>query len=182
MYEYRFILQNERFMYTVVTVLHMKSVLSLSHTEIGFLLALGALLILLISYLRLEWKLNRLLLGGRSANLDETLSYLKGKADNYDLFRSDLEKYLTDVENRLRKSVQGVGMVRFNPFRGSGSGGNQSFASAFVNESGDGIIISTLYARDHVSVFAKPVRKFKSEFELTDEEKQALSQAKEELK
>lgn len=159
----------------------MDSMIPLSDTTLAFLLSLGAIVLLLIWNIRLEWKLKRLLIGGKPKTLDEALDYLKGKTDDYDSFRTELEAYLTTVENRLRQSVQGMGMVRFNPFRGRGEGGNQSFATAFVNENGNGIVISTLYARDHVSVYAKPIRKFTSEFELTSEEKEALSKAREEL-
>ncbi|NIT70429.1 DUF4446 family protein, partial [candidate division KSB1 bacterium] len=59
----------------------------------------------------------------------------------------------------------GVGTVRFNPFKGTGGG--QSFAAAFLSEHGNGVVISTLYSRERVSVFAKPIQSFASEYELT---------------
>jgi hypothetical protein len=93
-------------------------------------------------------------------------------------FRKDAGIYLENVEKRLGRSIQGIGTVRFNPFRGNGEGGNQSFASSFLNEKGDGVIISSLYSRDHVSVFSKPVKEYKSEYELTQEEKDSMEKAK----
>lgn len=152
-----------------------------SYTEIAFLLALCAIALLLVLNLRLEHRLNRLLLGGKSKTLDEVLSHLKEKTDAYEDFKEELEEYLTTVESRIRRSVQGMGVVRFNPFKGGGQGGNQSFAVAFINQNGDGVIISTLYSRDHISIFAKPIQKFISEFELTEEEKKALLKAKEKM-
>ncbi len=93
-------------------------------------------------------------------------------------FKKELETYLTTVESRLKKSVQGIHTVRFNPFKGStGSGGNQSFATAFLNELGDGVVVSSLYAREHVSIFAKPIVRGKSEFELSEEEAEAVKVA-----
>jgi hypothetical protein len=86
------------------------------------------------------------------------------------------------VEKRLKKSVQAVHTVRFNPFKGTGEGGNQSFATAFLTEDGDGVIISSLYSREHVSVFGKPVKKLVSEHTLSDEEKEALDTAVTKLK
>ena len=68
--------------------------------------------------------------------------------------------------------------VRFNPFKGTGAGGNQSFATALLNENGDGVVLSSLYSRERVSVYAKPVQKFSSEYELSGEEKQAIKSAK----
>ncbi len=155
--------------------------LQLSYVEIAFLLALCAIVALLGWNLRLERRLNRLLIGGKSKTLDEVLSHLKEKVDSYEDFKEELEEYLTTAESRIRQSVQGVGTVRFNPFKGMGQGGNQSFATAFINQNGDGIIISTLYSRDHISIFAKPLQKFTSEFELTTEEKMAMLEAKEKI-
>lgn len=175
------VLQNSHFRYTVAKFL-MDFNVPLSQTEIAFLLALLAIGLLLIAHIRLERKFYRLVNRGKSQTLDETIHFLTDKSKEYDVFRKELEKYLTQVETRLRQSVQGMGMVRFNPFKGTGSGGNQSFATAFINESGNGIVLSSLYSRDHVSLFAKPIRKFESEFDLTAEEKEALTKAKEELK
>ena len=59
--------------------------------------------------------------------------------------------------------------MRFNPFKDVG--GNQSFAIAIVNEDGDGIVLSSLYSRERMSVFAKQIKKGISEVELTEEEK-----------
>jgi hypothetical protein len=60
-------------------------------------------------------------------------------------------------------------------------GGNQSFSTSFVNENGDGVVISSMYSRDRISIFAKPINKFKSQFETTEEEKQVIERAKKDL-
>ena len=86
-----------------------------------------------------------------------------------------LVKYLETVEKRLKKSVQGIGIIRFNPFEDAGS--NQSFSVAFLNEEGDGVVISSLYSREKVSVYAKPIKKGESEYSLSDEEKEAVKTA-----
>jgi len=39
------------------------------------------------------------------------------------------------------------------------------------------VVLSSLYARDRMSIFAKPVKNNKSEYELTEEEKEALKKA-----
>ena len=84
------------------------------------------------------------------------------------------------MNRRLRKSIRGVETVRFNPFPDQGS--NQSFAIGMVDETGDGVVLSSLYARERMSIFAKPVKGGKSEYELTEEEKEALWKAKEKIK
>ena len=47
-----------------------------------------------------------------------------------------------------------------------------------VNEDGDGVVFSSLYSRERMSVFAKPIKNGKSEYELTSEEKNVLDKAK----
>ncbi|MEK9182071.1 MAG: DUF4446 family protein [Patescibacteria group bacterium] len=138
-----------------------------------------ALLILAILWLiRFEIKLRRLL-GGKNQSLDKAISEIRKDLSAIMEYRDESEKYLENVERRIRKSVTGVETIRFNPFRGDGSGGNQSFSTAFVNEEGDGVVISSLYSRERVSVFAKPIKKMSSEYEMTAEEKESLRKASE---
>lgn len=138
--------------------------------------SLLALLLILI----LERRLNRLLVG-KSGSLEEAFSILLRESKEMREFRGEVEKYLKLSEMRLRGSVQGVGIVRFNPFAGEGQGGNQSFAAAFLDEYGGGVVISTLYARDRVGVYAKPLESGRSTFELSKEEEHAIEKAKESI-
>jgi hypothetical protein len=143
-------------------------------------LALGAFLLALICIALLfsvRRRLMRLALG-RAGSLEETISILARDTKELQTFRSELEKYLKLAELRLRGSVQGVGIVRFNPFSGNGGGGNQSFSLAFLDEGDSGVVLSALYTRNHVGVYAKPVERGASTFELTAEERDAIAKAK----
>jgi hypothetical protein len=148
----------------------------------GFTALALATLALLVLVIWMHLKLRRFLIGIDSENIKDSLTFVGSGLKELESFRTEMEAYLTTVESRLKKSVQSVHTVRFNPFQGQGAGGNQSFATAFLNEYGDGVIVSSLYGRDHVSVFAKPVKKHASEHELSDEEKEALAEAKKKLK
>lgn len=130
----------------------------------------------------LHRKLNRFLSGSNAVGLDTSIVNINNSIQELEIFRAELEKYLLGVENRLKRSVQSVHTVRFNPFKGTGSGGNQSFATAFLNEDGDGVVISSLYSRDHVSVFSKPVKSGASTYELSEEETAATKEAEKLLK
>lgn len=139
---------------------------------------LGGLVLLLLWNIRLEIKIHRLLAGKNGSSLEDSIVGLGKRQEIVEQFKREMENYLTNVEKRLRGAVRGVGTVRFNPFKGDGSGGNQSFATALLTEEGDGVILSSLYARDRVSVFAKPIVKHTSPHELTEEENAALEDAK----
>ena len=46
-----------------------------------------------------------------------------------------------------------------------------------LNEDGDGVVFSSLYSRERTSIYAKPIKNGKSEYELTKEEQEALKKA-----
>ena len=145
---------------------------------LGFIILCVATLILLGLVIWMYLKLRRFLIPLDASHIGESLTHVTNNLDELQKFRAELESYLATVEKRLRKSVQSVHTMRFNPFHGTGGGGKQSFATTLLNEDGDGVIISSLYARDHVSVFGKPVRKHASEYELSEEEQESLDHAK----
>lgn len=137
---------------------------------------------LLYYIFHLNKKLDKFLIGSSSSNLDDSISSINASLEDFKKFRSEMEAYLTTVEKRLRKSVQAVNTVRFNPFKGTGSGSNQSFSTAFLNEEKDGVVISSLYSREHISIYSKPIKGGNSEYEMSDEEKESLENAKNSLK
>ncbi len=154
-------------------------ILDLTHI---LLIALAVLVVALIGWvIRLEIKLKHFLVGTGARNLEDSFIHMNKEIEDFRAFRKELELYLTNVEKRIRRSVQGVHTLRFNPFKGTGGGGNQSFATAIINEEGDGVILSSLYSREHVSIFSKPVKSHVSEFELSEEEREALAKAKHSL-
>lgn len=142
---------------------------------------LGLIVLLILWIINLEIRLKRLLMGKNGKSLEDSILAMKGGLEDYGQFKKDSIEYLKNIEARLKRSLQAVETVRFNPFKGTGSGGNQSFSTAFINEKGDGVVISSLYSRDHISVFSKPLKKFQSDFEVTAEEKSVINQAKESL-
>ncbi|MEI6843166.1 MAG: DUF4446 family protein [bacterium] len=141
----------------------------------------GFVVILLLCVLRLEIKMRRLLKGGNGKSLESSITGALDDIKRIQEFQKNSALYFEDVEKRLGRSVQAVETIRFNPFKGTGEGGNQSFCTAFVSENGNGVVISSLYSRDRISVFSKPLEKFESTFELTDEEKEVVTGAKQKL-
>ena len=140
------------------------------------------IIVMAVVIAQLHRKINRFIAGSTSIGLDDSITNIKHSIGELEAFRIEMEKYLTEVENRLKRSVQSVHTVRFNPFKGNGSGGNQSFATAFLDEQGNGVVLSSLYSRDHVSIFSKPIAGGASEYELSEEETTATHEAKNKLK
>lgn len=144
--------------------------------SVAILLAIVCV-VLVIWVVRIEIRLKKLLTGSNGKSLEGLIGSLVTHKDEVSKFKDELETYLESVETRLKRSVQAVETLRFNPFKGDGSGGNLSFSTALINEEGDGVVFSSLYARDRVSMFAKPVKAQVPEFELTEEERIVLDKA-----
>ena len=141
---------------------------------------IGMVIVVLLG-VHTEWKVNRLLRGKNGRTLEEVIVRNAADIEKFKEFRKELETYLESVEKRLDQSVRGIGTVRFNPFKGTGDGGNQSFATALLDENENGVVLSTLYTRERVGIYAKPLKSGKSEYELTGEEREAVKQAKEKM-
>jgi len=123
----------------------------------------------------LELRLRRVFGGKRAGDLEEVLRAVAKELRELDASRDEVEKYLETVEKRLRRSVQHVGIVRFNPFEDAG--GDQSFAIAVLDESKNGLVISSLYGRGMSRIYAKPLEKAASRYQLSEEEKRAIAEA-----
>ncbi len=123
----------------------------------------------------LEIRLKKFFAGTKARNLEEMIVMVGEKIDKIENSQEKIDEHLITVDDRLNKSIRSIQTVRFNPF--IDAGGNQSFAISFVNDEGNGVIISSLYARDRMSIFAKPVINGKSEFELSSEEKEVLEKS-----
>jgi hypothetical protein len=141
---------------------------------IGLFLSLGWII-------RLEIKLRRLLKGKDAKTLEDSILQSYKNLEKLNTFQAEAVNHFINIEKRLKRSVQAVDTIRFNPFKGNGEGGSQSFSTSFIDENGNGVVISSLYSRDRVSVFSKPLSKFESTFELTPEEKEVVANSKKRL-
>ena len=132
-----------------------------------------ATLLLALWILLLEIRLRKVFKGKKAGELESVMAEITKNLKEISASEEETRKYLETVESRLRNSLQGVGVVRFNPFENSGS--NQSFAIAFLDECGNGAVISSLYSREKVNVYAKSIKNSKSEYSLSKEEEEAIS-------
>jgi hypothetical protein len=86
-----------------------------------------------------------------------------------------LEK-ITQLEHNGVCHLQKVGLVRFNPF--TGTGGNHSFTLALLDGEESGILISSLHSRENTRIYIKPVSKAKPVgYEFSKEEQEAIEKA-----
>jgi hypothetical protein len=125
--------------------------------------------------IKTEKRLKRFFVGKKAKDLEDTIITLENDIKKLKEAKEKTEKEVIQINGKLRKSIRGVETVRFNPFPDQGS--NQSFAIGMLNEDNDGLVLSSLYSRERMSIFAKPIKGGKSDHELTNEEKEALKRA-----
>lgn len=105
-------------------------------------------------------------------NTNHQIKALHGQQEQHQL-------EINHLKETTQSSLQHLGIVRFNPYKNTG--GSQSFAIALTDGRENGIIISSLYTRERVNVFAKPIQSGSSSFTLTEEEQSALDASRKTL-
>jgi hypothetical protein len=136
----------------------------------------GVVVILLLWIILTEYRFRKFFAGTKARNLEDVMIKIGEQMKDLKETQVVINKHLVTVDKRLDKSIRSVETIRFNPFLDAGS--NQSFAISFLNDEGNGVVMSSLYARDRMSIFAKPITGGKSEFELSTEEKEVLEKSK----
>ncbi len=124
-------------------------------------------------------RFRRFLRGGDGKSLEGTIKKLSERVSVLEAENKKLAAALGTALQKLKRSIQGVSVKRFDPFQNAG--GQQSFSTTFLNEEGSGVVISGIHSRDGVRVYAKPVTKFSSERELSAEEQSSIDETKKNL-
>ncbi|OGZ47746.1 MAG: hypothetical protein A3J55_03775 [Candidatus Ryanbacteria bacterium RIFCSPHIGHO2_02_FULL_45_17b] len=141
--------------------------------------ALGLLFISIVALAWWLWRMQknlRLFFSGKDAkSLEDVFVLLRKEMMEARRTLQDLDARIREAREQLRTSVQNVGIVRFNPFRDAG--GDQSFCIALLDEGKNGVVISSLYSRDGVRVYGKPISAGKSTYQLSSEEEEAIKKA-----
>lgn len=144
---------------------------------------LSGLAVLIIYFFIRQWllsrRITRLTKGGDGKTLEGTIKKLDERARELEEHAKRVELALENVDHRLQGTIRGVSVERYDPFQELG--GQQSFSTALLNESGDGVVVSGIHSRDGVRVYAKEVKAFASERELSQEESRSIENAKKKL-
>ena len=131
--------------------------------------------VLLVWLILLELRLRKLFRGQKAENLQNVLAEIQDSLKYFSEKEKEIDAFLEQVERRLGRSAQHLGVVRFNPYEGVG--GDQSFSIAVLDEKKNGFVVSALYGREHSRVYAKPVERGESSYQLSKEEKDAIEKA-----
>ena len=135
-------------------------------------LLLVNLAITIVSIIKYKTLMKKL---GNGNNLDEMLrGYLK-EVERISKENKEIENYYIKLDNDLDSCIQKVGLVRFNAFKDVGS--NLSFALAMLDRENNGVVLNGIYGSEYSNIYAKPIKNAKSEYQLSDEEVNAIDLA-----
>jgi hypothetical protein len=87
----------------------------------------------------------------------------------------DIGREVAALRQRASTLVRTVGLTRYDAF--DDVGGRLSFSAAFLDEAGDGIVLSGINSRSETRSYAKPVEGGRSSHNLSDEERDAIDLA-----
>ncbi len=134
-------------------------------------LFLGIVLLTLWVFM-LQRKLKKLLRGKSAQSLEEVIAENNADIKNLSKNSESQEARIAELEEKIKKSIQHISLLRFDAL--NEKSGKQSFAIGLTNEYKTGIVISSLYNRDRMNVFAKEVTEGTSKHTLTKEEQHVI--------
>lgn len=146
---------------------------------IAIAIAIGAGVGLAIVYRRLQrYQRDQYVILGSRGNVDivEHVSGMDDKIANIRLAVEDLTLASRDHDVRIDSCLSRVGIVRFDAYQDLG--GRQSTAVAFLNSSGDGVVVTTVVSRDFARMYVKLLKEGAPDVPLAPEEQEAVDQAK----
>jgi hypothetical protein len=140
-------------------------------------LALGVAVVVLAARLRAARRTYSSLLAGGDGG-EDLLAAVARQVEATERLRGKLNlvgRETAQLRQRVSNLVGTVGLTRYDAF--PEVGGQLSWSAAFLDEAGDGVVLSTINGRSETRSYAKPVRGGRSEHNLSDEERAAIAMA-----
>ena len=145
-------------------------------TSIPSLPLLFAIIALLLYTFYLHRKIINFTRGETGASLEEVIKQCVESVKEIERRNEVISEHALSLNTRVSHALRNAQTLRYKAFEVNGS--NQSFSIALLNEHGNGVVITSLHARDRISTFAKPVEKYASSYDLTEEEKHVIEESK----
>jgi hypothetical protein len=145
--------------------------------------AVLALLLAVVATLRLR-KMRRAYTVLQSAGgSDSFVDIVARKSAQVDDLRQDVTQVhqrLDAVQASLSDAISHIAVVRYDAF--SDMGGRMSFSVAMLDDSGDGLVLTSINGRTETRTYAKGVKAGSSEASISPEEEQVIGWAMRDVK
>ena len=133
--------------------------------------------IVLVSFylFQLKKRLDIFFKGTKAKDLEEVLTEQLKKLKKQEKDIKRIFEEIAKLDGSSQKSFQKIGVIRYNPFKDAG--GDQSFSISLLDAKDNGFVLTSLYSREGMRVYAKPIKEGNSEYPLSEEEKEAINKA-----
>lgn len=129
--------------------------------------------VILVIYLRKTTKRYKALMKGvQGQNLEEGIWANEKKLQQVFFEMNVFRERLEVVEEIAQKSIQKVGLLRFDAFEDTG--GELSYALALLDKNNSGVVVSSIFGRDDARTYCKYIVKGKAKQPLSAEEEKAI--------
>lgn len=140
-----------------------------------FVILILLVLVLICVYVIFKMKKDYIILKNKIGNNKDLDVYLKNYIEDVNEVKKDnseIKAYYTKLDSDLASCIQKIGLVRYNAFSNVGS--DLSFAIALLDRNDNGVVFNGLYGSDSSNIYAKPIKKGESQYQLSSEEKYAI--------
>ncbi|MFA5178578.1 MAG: DUF4446 family protein [Candidatus Paceibacterota bacterium] len=115
----------------------------------------------------------------KSKKQKEKIQNLEDAAKRIEALEEVLKNALEKINELEKKSIfyfQKFNLIRYNPFENRG--GDQSFSLAMLDQKNNGFVVTSIFMDGNTRIFAKPIEKGLSKYQLSKEEQQAIEGVK----
>lgn len=161
----------------------MNVILDFLRSDIAILVLFIAVIIILVLYISSVVNLRKLRTSylkfmkklGNGENLEEMLKEYIKKVEIVEAKNNEIIEYCRVIDENIKRCSQKIGIVRYNAFKDTGS--DLSFTLAILDDYNNGVVLNGIYARDSSNIYAKPIENGESKYVLSNEEKEAINKA-----
>ena len=116
-----------------------------------------------------------LMRGMTDENIEDVVIKYIQEVDGYRARIDKIDEKIAGLDQKLGRQAANQEIIRYNAYEDQGN--DLSFSLAILNDDADGFVLSSLYNRNDQRVYAKPVQKGQSPYQLTDEESEVIKKA-----
>lgn len=141
------------------------------------LLVFILIVVMIISMIRLSKLKKRLskFMSREEIDLEELLVQYTKKLNTLLEHDQEVQASVEHMEKVVKQCIQKVGVVRYQAIQNMG--GDLSYTVALMDEEDNGVVLNGIYGRDGCYTYAKPLQQGTSQYNLSEEEQQAIKQA-----
>lgn len=157
-------------------------VLGMKIQTVTTLLVILVLILLLFVFLMIRQmnimsrKYNAIMSGKKGADLERIIRIRFKEMDKVKANAKRVTKEHKEIKRNMSACINKYGLVKYDAF--NEMAGKLSFVIALLNKDNSGIVINAMHSREGCFTYAKEIIKGESFIPLSEEEKQALEQAK----